>query len=143
MLQNITTSIFSNIEAPIVFLIVALVLRIANIVLGSIDAMFKKDFDWGKFMSGIWKMLVVGVTILFVIIILNLFAYGLTLIDVSIPKDMVSAMTVILIIVTWCLDLAQEVAEKIKGLKELKYVSYDTVDVSQINDYNVDQNMKG
>jgi hypothetical protein len=56
---------------------------------------------------------------------------------------MVSAMTVILIIVTWCLDLAQEVAEKIKGLKELKYVSYDTVDVSQINDYNVDQNMKG
>ena len=114
MLQNITTSIFSNIEAPIVFLIVALVLRIANIVLGSIDAMFKKDFDWGKFMSGIWKMLVVGVTILFVIIILNLFAYGLTLIDVSIPHDMLSAMTVILIIVTLCLDLAQEVAEKIK-----------------------------
>lgn len=143
MLQNITTSIFSNIEAPIVFLIVALVLRIANIVLGSIDAMFKKDFDWGKFMSGIWKMLVVGVTILFVIIILNLFAYGLTLINISIPQDTVSAMTVILIIVTWCLDLAQEVAEKIKGLKELKYITYDTVDVSQINDYNVDQNMKG
>jgi len=143
MLQNITNSIFSNIEAPIVFLIVALVLRIANIVLGSIDAMFKKDFDWGKFMSGIWKMLVVGITILFVIIILNLFAYGLTLINISIPQDTVSAMTVILIIVTWCIDLAMEVKDKIQSMKTLKFVSYDSIDVSQINDYDVDQNMKG
>lgn len=125
LLNSINANIFSNLEAPIVFLIVAIVLRVANIVLGSIDAMFKKEFDWSKFFSGIIKMLVVSITILMVIIILNLFAYGLTLIDVTIPKDMVSAMTVILIIVTWCVDLAQEVAEKIKSMKELKYVSYD------------------
>ena len=125
LLNSINANIFSNLEAPIVFLIVAIVLRVANIVLGSIDAMFKQEFDWSKFFSGIIKMLVVSITILMVIIILNLFAYGLTLIDVTIPKDMVSAMTVILIIVTWCVDLAQEVAEKIKSMKELKYVSYD------------------
>ena len=48
MLNSIIENIFSNMEAPIVFLIVAIVLRVANIILGSIDAMFKKDFDWGK-----------------------------------------------------------------------------------------------
>lgn len=131
MLKTIAENIFSNMEAPIVFLIVAIVLRIANIVLGSIDAMFKKDFDWGKFFSGIEKMVVVAITILMVITTLNLFAYGLTLIDVSLPKDMVSAFEVVLIIVTWCVDLAIEVTEKIKAMKELKYVSYD--DVTQQN----------
>lgn len=127
ILTDISTNIFSNLEAPIVFLIVAIVLRIANIILGSIDALFNKEFDWGKFFSGIWKMLVVSLTIMIVIIILNLFAYGLTLIDIVIPKDMVSAMTVILIIVTWCFDLAKEVSEKIKSMKELKYMKYEDV----------------
>lgn len=131
MIQNIITNIFSNMEAPIVFLIVAIVLRIANIVLGSIDALFSKDFDWGKFFSGIEKMVVVAVTILMVIITLNLFAYGLTLIDVTLPKDMVSAFEVVLIVITWCVDLAIEVTEKIKSMKDLKYVKYG--DVTQQN----------
>lgn len=130
LFTDMTTNVFSNLEAPIVFLIVAIVLRIANIVLGSIDAMFKNDFDWRKFFSGIEKMVVVSLTILLVIIILNLFAYGLTLIDITIPKDMVSAMTVILIIVTWCFDLAMEVADKIKGMRELKYVTYDDIQIN-------------
>ena len=131
MLNSIVENIFSNMEAPIVFLIVAIVLRIANIVLGSIDAMFKRDFDWGKFFSGIEKMVVVAITILMVIITLNLFAYGLTLIEVKLPEQTVSAMQCILIVVTWCVDLAIEVTEKIKAMKELKYISYD--DVTQEN----------
>ena len=131
MLNSIVENVFSNMEAPIVFLIVAIVLRIANIVLGSIDAMFKRDFDWGKFFSGIEKMVVVAITILMVIITLNLFAYGLTLIEVKLPEQTVSAMQCILIVVTWCVDLAIEVTEKIKAMKELKYISYD--DVTQEN----------
>ena len=131
MLNSIFENVFSNMEAPIVFLIVAIVLRIANIVLGSIDAMFKRDFDWGKFFSGIEKMVVVAITILMVIITLNLFAYGLTLIEVKLPEQTVSAMQCILIVVTWCVDLAIEVTEKIKAMKELKYISYD--DVTQEN----------
>lgn len=131
LLTSITSSVFSNMEAPIVFLIVAIALRIANIILGSIDAMFKKDFDWGKFFSGIWKMLVVAVTILIVIIVLNLFAYGLSLIDIKLPEGTFNAMQCILIIVTWCVDLAQEVADKIKSMRDLKYVSYD--DIQQQN----------
>ena len=127
MLATIANNIFSNMEAPIVFLIVAIVLRVCNIILGSIDAMFKKDFDWGKFFSGIEKMVVVAITILMVITTLNLFAYGLTLIEVVLPKDTVSAFEVVLIIVTWCIDLAKEVTEKIKSLKDLKYVKYEDV----------------
>ena len=130
MINNIITNIFSNMEAPIVFLIVAIVLRIANIVLGSIDALFSKDFDWGKFFSGIEKMVVVAVTILMVIITLNLFAYGLTLIDVTLPKDMVSAFEVVLIVITWCVDLAIEVTEKIKSMKDLKYVKYEDIQIN-------------
>ena len=131
MLLSISQNIFSNMEAPIVFLIVAIVLRIANIILGSIDAMFKKDFDWGKFFSGIWKMLVVALVILMVIIILNLFAYGLTLIDVVLPQSTFSAMECILIVVTWCVDLAMEVKDKIQGLKTLKYIKYDDIQLQE------------
>lgn len=127
MLKLISNNIFTDIEAPIVFLLVAIVLRICNIILGSIDAMFHKDWDWGKFFSGIEKMVVVAITILMVIMTLNLFAYGLALINVTLPKDMVSAFQVVLIIVTWCVDLAIEVAEKIKAMKDLKYVSYDDI----------------
>ena len=133
MLNSIFENVFSNMEAPIVFLIVAIVLRIANIVLGSIDALFSKDFDWRKFFSGIEKMVVVAVTILMVIITLNLFAYGLTLIDVKLPDQTVSAMQCVLIVVTWCVDLAIEVTEKIKAMKELKYVSYDDVKMQNVN----------
>lgn len=131
MIAKIFQNIFANMEAPIVFLIVAIVLRIANIILGSIDAMFKRDFDWGKFFSGIEKMVVVAITILMVIVTLNLFAYGLTLIEVKLPEQTVSAMQCVLIVVTWCVDLAIEVTEKIKAMKELKYISYD--DITQMN----------
>lgn len=133
MLRTIGEHVFSDLEAPIVFLIVAIVLRIINIVLGSIDAMFKKEFDWGKFMSGIEKMVIVAITILMTILALNLFAYGLTLIDVVLPKDMVSAFEVVLIVVTWCIDLAKEVTEKIKAMKELKYVKYDDIIQQNVN----------
>ena len=127
MLKTIGEHVFSDLEAPIVFLIVAIVLRIINIVLGSIDAMFKKEFDWGKFFSGIEKMVIVAITILMTILSLNLFTYGLSLIDISIPKDTVSSFQCVLIVVTWCYDLALEVIEKIKVMKELKYISYDDV----------------
>lgn|GEM_PF-5640348 len=143
MTEKIIESIFSNMEAPIVFLIVAVVLRIINIVLGSVDAMFKKEFDWGKFFSGIEKMLVVALSILMTIITLNLFAYGLSLVDVKLPDQMVSAFTVVLIVLTWCVDLAIEVTEKIKAQKELKYISYDDIDLNSINDYSVDEGGQG
>ena len=143
MTEKIIESIFSNMEAPIVFLIVAVVLRIINIVLGSVDAMFKKEFDWGKFFSGIEKMLVVALSILMTIITLNLFAYGFSLGDVKLPDQMVSAFTVVLIVLTWCVDLAIEVTEKIKAQKELKYISYDDIDLNSINDYSVDEGGQG
>ena len=143
MTEKIIESIFSNMEAPIVFLIVAVVLRIINIILGSVDAMFKKEFDWGKFFSGIEKMLVVALSILMTIITLNLFAYGLSLVDVKLPDQMVSAFTVVLIVLTWCVDLAIEVTEKIKAQKELKYISYDDIDLNSINDYSVDEGGQG
>ena len=130
MLNSIIDNIFSNMEAPIIFLIVAIVLRVANIILGSIDAMFKKDFDWCKFFSGVEKMVVVAVTILMVIITLNLFAYGLSLIDVKLPEQTFSAMQCILIVVTWCADLALEVKDKIQALRDLKYISYDDIQVN-------------
>lgn len=127
MIQNIITNIFSNMEAPIVFLIVAIVLRVCNIILGSIDALFDNSFDWRKFASGVEKMVIVAITILMVIVTLNLFAYGLTLIEVKLPEDMVSAFEVVLIILTWCVDLAKEVTEKIKAMKDLKYVKYEDI----------------
>lgn len=127
ILTSISVNIFDNLEAPIVFLIVAMVLRLANIVLGSIDAMFNKEFDWGKFLSGFEKAFIVAIVILMTIVTLNLFAYGLTLIDITIPDKFVSAFEVVLIIVAWCVDLAIEVVEKIKSMRDLKYIKYEDV----------------
>lgn len=130
ILTNISASIFDKMEVVIVFLIVASGMYITNILLGSLNAMFTQDFDKKKFFYGVAKAAVACLAILLFCLLLNLFNYGLTLISISIPDSVVTILEVIGILVGWCYDLALDIFDKIKGLKTLKYIKYEDIQIN-------------
>ena len=127
ILADIGQYVFDKIEVVIVFLIVAGGMYIVNIILGSLNAIFTNEFDWKKHLYGIAKALVACFSILMFCLLLNLFSYGLSLIQVILPDFVVTIVEVICIIVGWCYDLSLDIIDKIKGLKTLKYISYDDI----------------
>lgn len=119
--------VFDKIEVVIVFLIVAGGMYVVNIVLGSLNALFTNEFDWKKHLYGVAKAVVACCSILMFCLLLNLFSYGLSLINVVLPDSVVTIIEVICILVGWCYDLSLDIIDKIKGLKTLKYISYDDI----------------
>ena len=119
--------VFDKIEVVIVFLIVAGGMYIVNIILGSLNAIFTNEFDWKKHLYGVAKAVVACCSILMFCLLLNLFSYGLSLINVVRPDSVVTIIEVICILVGWCYDLSLDIIDKIKGLKTLKYISYDDI----------------
>lgn len=134
VLTNITAYIFDKIDVVIVFLIVAGGMYITNILFGSLNALFTKEFDWKKHFYGVAKAVVACIGILMFCILLNLFAYGLSMIDVVLPDSVITVLEVIGIIVGWCYDLAVDIFNKIKGLKELKYIKYEDIHFNAQNE---------
>ena len=116
-------------EVVMVFLIVAGGMYVTNIILGSLNAIFTNEFDWRKFIYGVAKAMVASLSILLFCVLLNLFNYGLSLINIVIPDNVVTILEVIGVIVGWCYDLALDIFDKIKGLKTLKYISYDDIQI--------------
>lgn len=119
--------VFDKIEVVIVFLIVAGGMYVVNIILGSLNAIFTNEFDWKKHLYGVAKAVVACCSILMFCLLLNLFSYGLSLINVVLPDSVVTIIEVICILVGWCYDLSLDIIDKIKGLKTLKYISYDDI----------------
>ncbi len=131
ILTSIGQYIFDKIEIVTVFLIVAGGMYIVNIVLGSLDAIFNKEFDWRKHFYGVAKAVVACFSILAFCVLLNLFCYGLSMISVTLPDSLITVVEVIAIIVGWCYDLAVDIVNKIKGLKTLKYIKYEDIQIQQ------------
>ena len=52
-LPTINSVIIDKMDVVLVFLIVAGGMYVTNIILGSLNAIFTKDFDWKKFMYGV------------------------------------------------------------------------------------------
>ena len=127
ILAGIGQFVFDKIEIVIVFLVVAGGMYVVNIILGSLNAIFTNEFDWRKHLYGIAKAIVACFSILMFCLLLNLFSYGLSLINVVLPDSVVTIIEVICILVGWCYDLSLDIIEKIKGLKTLKYISYDDI----------------
>lgn len=119
--------VFDKIEIVIVFLVVAGGMYVVNIILGSLNAIFTNEFDWKKHLYGVAKAFVACFSILMFCLLLNLFSYGLSLINVVLPDSVVTIIEVICILVGWCYDLSLDIIDKIKGLKTLKYISYDDI----------------
>lgn len=134
ILTDIGTYIFDKIDVAMVFLTVAGGMYIVNIILGSLNALFTKEFDWKKHFYGVAKAIVACIGILMFCVLLNLFAYGLSMIDVVLPDSVITVLEVIGIIVGWCCDLAIDIFDKIKGLKNLKYIKYEDIQVNPNNE---------
>ena len=131
IITNINTNLLDKMEVVVVFLIVAGGMYVTNIILGSLNAIFTNEFDWKKFIYGVAKAMVACLAILLFCVLLNLFNYGLSLIEIVVPDNVITILEVIGVLVGWCYDLALDIFDKIKGLKTLKYISYDDIQIQQ------------
>lgn len=131
VLSSIASVLTDKMEVVVVFLIVSGGMYVVNIILGSLNAIFSKEFDWKKHIYGVAKAFVACLSILFFCTLLNLFAYGLSLVDIHVGDNVITILQVIGVLVGWCYDLALDIFDKIKGLKTLKYISYDDIQFQQ------------
>lgn len=109
-------------------LIVVTSLYAINILFGTIVGSFKEKFNLKKFLFGILKCLIADIGIFLFCYTLNLFALTLQLTkDILISVDFITTIEVITILVVWAIDLSKDIIEKIKSMKELKYITYEDV----------------
>lgn len=133
-----------NLLIVIVNLAVALGLYGTNIFFGTIIGAKTDSFDLKKFLFGVLKALGSCLGIFVFCYLLNVFSIGMNMTDlISIKTEVISTIQVIGVLYVWVIDLAKEVMDKIKSFRNLKYVSYDDMDITQINDYDTDYSMKG
>ena len=143
VLTIIKEAMEENLETIVLMLIVVSSLYAINILFGTIIGTYTEKFNLKKFLFGVLKMVLADIGIFVFCYTLNLFSLTLQLTkDITISADFITTLEVFTILVVWAVDTAQDIVAKIKSLKELKYVSYDDV-ITKVNDYDVDQNMKG
>lgn len=135
ILKLISEALQENLETVVLMLIVVGSLSGINIVLGTIIGSFTEGFDLKKFFFGILKAIIIGLCIFVFCYTLNLFALTLQLTkDISISSDFITTVEVFTILIAWALDLAKDILEKIKGMKTLKYVKYEDVQINANNE---------
>lgn len=126
--KTILEALNENLETIILMLIVVTSLYAINILFGTIVGSFKEKFKLKKFLFGILKCLIADIGIFLFCYTLNLFALTLQLTkDISISVDFITTIEVITILVVWAIDLSKDIIEKIKSMKELKYITYEDV----------------
>lgn len=135
ILKLISEALQENLETVVLMLIVVGSLSGINIVLGTIIGSFTEGFDLKKFLFGILKAFIIGLCIFVFCYTLNLFALTLQLTkDISISSDFITTVEVFTILIAWALDLSKDILEKIKGMKTLKYVKYEDVQINVTNE---------
>jgi len=135
IIQTITKAVQENLDTVVLMLIVVNSLYLINILFGTVQGTFGENgkFDLKKFLFGFLKEIIASVGIFALCYVLNLFALVLQLTnDITISTDIITTAEVIIILITWAVDLIKDIIDKIKSLKTLKYVSWDEVQY-QIN----------
>lgn len=127
IIKTITEAVQDNLITIFLLLLCIGLFEVSNIVLGMIINMFGEGFKFKKFFMGLFKAIATMIIILVFCYALNLFALTLKQVDIQISTNIITVMEVVTVIVTWGVDLAKDCLEKVKNLKELKYVSYDDV----------------
>lgn len=134
IIETITKAMQENLDTVVLMLIVINSLYLINIVLGTVKGTFGENgnFDWKKFLFGFLKELITSICIFALCYVLNLFALTLQLTnDITISTDIITTAEIIIILVTWAIDLVKDIVEKVKALKQLKYISYDDIKIQQ------------
>ena len=131
IILTIEKAVQENLETIVLMLIVVGSLNAINIVLGTIIGTVKEEFNFKKFIFGIFKAIVIGLCIFAFCYTLNLFALTLQLTkDVTISSEFITTLEVFTILITFALDISKDVLEKVKSLKELKYVKFEDVQMN-------------
>lgn len=135
IMKTITEAVQENLDTVVLMLIVVNSLYLINILFGTVQGTFGEDgkFDLKKFLFGFLKEMIASLGIFALCYVLNLFALVLELTnDITISTDIITTAEVIIILVTWAIDLIKDIIDKIKALKTLKYISWEDVQ-RQIN----------
>lgn len=128
VIKAIQGAMSENLETIILMLIVVSSLYGINILFGTIIGAYTEKFNVKKFLFGVLKMILADVGIFVFCYTLNLFSLTLQLTkDITISGDFITTVEVFGILIVWAVDTAKDIVEKVKSLKELKYVSYDIV----------------
>lgn len=136
ILKTVLEALNENLDTIILMLIVVTSLYAINILFGTIVGSLKDKFYLKKFILGVIKCLIADVGIFLFCYTLNLFALTLQLTkDITIGVDFITTIEVITILIVWAIDLAKDIVEKLKSMKELKYVSYNDVSVQSYIEY--------
>lgn len=131
IIKLIQEAMSENLETVVLMLIVVGSLSGINIVLGTIIGSFTEGFDAKKFFFGILKAFIIGLCIFVFCYTLNLFSLTLELTkDITISSDFITTVEVFTILIAWALDLAKDILEKVKGMKTLKYIKYEDVQIN-------------
>lgn len=131
IIKLIQEAMSENLETVVLMLIVVGSLSGINIVLGTIIGSFTEGFDAKKFFFGILKAFIIGLCIFVFCYTLNLFSLTLELTkDITISSDFITTVEVFTILIAWALDLAKDILEKVKGMKNLKYIKYEDVQIN-------------
>ena len=126
--KTIVEAMEENLETIILMLIVVSSLYAINILFGTIIGAYTEKFNVKKFLFGVLKMILADVGIFVFCYTLNLFSLTLQLTkDITISGDFITTVEVFGILIVWAVDTTKDIVEKVKSLKELKYVSYDIV----------------
>lgn len=132
VIKIIVEAMQENLETILLMLIVVGSLNAVNIVLGTILGTFTEQFNFKKFWFGILKAFIMGCCIFVFCYTLNLFSLTLQLTkDITISSDFITTVEVFSILIVWGIDLSKDILEKIKSMKQLKYVSYNDVTIQQ------------
>lgn len=122
----------SNLTIVASMVIVVIGLYALNIFFGTIIGTKEDGFNFKKFLFGIVKAFGCGIGIFAFCYMLNLFALTMNLTDlVTVNQAVITTVEVIGVMYIWAMDLSQEVLEKIKTWRDIKYVTYDDVTIQQ------------
>ena len=132
IIETIQKAFSENLDAVVLLIIVTAMLYLINIVLGTILGTHQVGFNFKKFLFGFLKGTIASLCIFVFCYALNLLALTLKLVDIVVSVDVLTIVEVIVVLSTWAIDLSKEIFEKVKSLKELKYIKYEDVSV---NDY--------
>lgn len=132
VIEIITEAMEANLETILLMLIVVGSLNVINIILGTVIGTFTEQFNIKKFLFGILKAVITGGCIFIFCYTLNLFSLTLQLTkDITISTDFITTVEVFTILITWGIDLAKDIIDKIKSMKQLKYITYNDVFMQQ------------
>ena len=130
IIDTITKAFSSNLEAVVLLIVCTAILYLINILFGTILGTINIGFDLKKFLFGFVKGALASLCIFAFCYSLNLLSLTLALVDIIISVDVLTVLEVITVLAVWDIDLSKEIFDKIKSLKELKYVTYDAVQVN-------------